>query len=88
MIRFFTRWGRSSSFCCLLVAAPVHAATPQPVVAIYYHGNILTGVGLENAHGRRATAIAVGTHEIVAVGNDATLLRHKAPLPWRTCSAG
>jgi predicted amidohydrolase YtcJ len=79
MIRFFTHWRRSSSFCCLLVAAPVLAATPQPVAAIYYHGNILTGVGLGNANGQRATAIAVGVHEIVAMGNDATMLRQKQP---------
>jgi predicted amidohydrolase YtcJ len=79
MIRFFTHWVRSSAFCCMLVAAPLLAATPQPVVAIYYHGNVLTGVGLGKAHGQRATAIAVGEHEIVAVGNDATILRQKQP---------
>jgi len=79
MIRFFTHWGRSSSICCLLVAAPLLAATPQPVLAIYYHGNILTGVGLGQTHGQRATAIAVGAHEIVAVGNDAAILRQKQP---------
>ncbi|MGB8538054.1 MAG: amidohydrolase [Acidobacteriaceae bacterium] len=75
MIRF--HWTPSWSFCCLLVAAPLLAATPPPVVAIYYHGNVLTGVGLGQAHGQRATAIAVGAHEIVAVGNDATVLRQK-----------
>jgi predicted amidohydrolase YtcJ len=75
MIRF--HWTPSSLFCCLLVAAPLLAATPHPVVAIYYHGNVLTGVGLGQAHGQRATAIAVGEHEIVAVGNDATVLRQK-----------
>ncbi len=79
MIRFFTHWGRSSSICCLLVAAPLLAATPQPVLAIYYHGNILTGAGLGQTHGQRATAIAVGAHEIVAVGDDATVLRQKQP---------
>ncbi len=80
MIRYFTHWGRSSSLCCLfLAAAPLLAATPQPVVAIYYHGNVLTGVGLGQAHGQRATAIAVAAHEIVAVGNDAMILRQKQP---------
>src|SRR5580704_3017009 len=79
MIRFFTHWVRSSSFCCLLLAAPLLAATPQPVVAIYYHGNILTGAGLGQTQAQRATAIAVGAHEIVAVGNDATILRQKQP---------
>jgi predicted amidohydrolase YtcJ len=79
MIRLFTRWVRISSFCCLLAVAPLLAATPQPVVAIYYHGNILTGEGLGHAHEQRATAIAVGAHEIVAVGNDLTVLRQKKP---------
>jgi predicted amidohydrolase YtcJ len=79
MIRLFTHWGRTSSICCLFVAAPLLAATPQPVLAIYYHGNILTGAGLGQTQGQRATAIAVGAHEIVAVGNDATILRQKQP---------
>jgi predicted amidohydrolase YtcJ len=79
MIRFFTHWGRNSSICCLLVAAPLLAAPPQPVLAIYYHGNILTGAGPGQTQGQRATAIAVGAHEIVAVGNDATILRQKQP---------
>jgi predicted amidohydrolase YtcJ len=78
MIRYFTHWGRSLAFGCLL-AAPLLAATPQPVVAIYYHGNVLTGVDLGQAHGQRATAIAVTAHEILAVGNDATILRQKQP---------
>jgi predicted amidohydrolase YtcJ len=79
MIRLFTHWVPIPSFCCLLVVAPLLAATPQPVVAIYYHGNILTGVGLGPALGQRATAIAVGTHEIVAVGSDASILGKKQP---------
>ena len=78
MIRFFIHWGRGYSLCCLL-AAPLLAATPRPVVAIYYHGNVLTGVGLGQAHAQRATAIAVEAHEIVAVGNDAAILRLKQP---------
>jgi predicted amidohydrolase YtcJ len=77
MIRSFTRWVRSSSFCGLLMAAPGLAAATQPVIAIYYHGNVLTGVGQGAAPGQRATAIAVGAHEIVAVGNDASILRQK-----------
>jgi predicted amidohydrolase YtcJ len=75
MIRFFAHWGLS--FCQLFVAAPLLAATAPPVTAIYYHGNVITGVGLGAAQARRATAIAVGAHEIVAVGNDATILRLK-----------
>jgi predicted amidohydrolase YtcJ len=76
MTPFFTHWRRSISFLWLLVAPPLVAAPPQ-VTAIYYHGNIITGVGLGEAEGQRATAIAVGPHEIVAVGNDATILRLK-----------
>ncbi len=79
MIRFFIHVVLSSSFCCLLVAAPLLAATTEPVVAIYYHGNVLTGAGLGQGHGQRATAIAVGAHQILAVGNDATILRQKQP---------
>jgi hypothetical protein len=48
-------------------------------MTIYYHGNVLTGTGLPNASRPRATAIAVGAHEIVAVGDDATILRQKQP---------
>jgi predicted amidohydrolase YtcJ len=58
-----------------LVTVPLVAAPSPPVVAIYYHGNILTGAAGE----QRATAIAVGMHEIVAVGDDATILRQKQP---------
>ncbi len=79
MIRFFIHWRRSFSFLWLLAAAPLMAATPQPVMAIYYHGNVITGTGLPNMHGPRATAIAVGAHEIIAVGDDGTTLRQKQP---------
>jgi predicted amidohydrolase YtcJ len=79
MIRFFMNLARSLALLCPLVAAPMLAATPQPVTAIYYHGNMLTGTGWPNARGQRATAIAVGAHEIVAVGDDATILRQKQP---------
>jgi predicted amidohydrolase YtcJ len=71
--------GRFCRGLCCLVTVPLLAASPPPVVAIYYHGNILTGVGLGNAGEQRATAIAVGMHEIVAVGDDATILRQKQP---------
>ena len=36
-------------------------------------------MGLGQAHAQRATAIAVGRMQIVAVGNDATILRQKQP---------
>ena len=52
---------------------------PSPVVAIYYHGNILTGVGLGDSNAQRVTAIAVGDHQIVAIGDDAAILRQKQP---------
>jgi predicted amidohydrolase YtcJ len=66
--------------CCLMAAQPFLFATTQPpVVAIYYHGNILTGVGLGEGNAQRVSAIAVGDHQIVATGDDATVLRQKQP---------
>jgi predicted amidohydrolase YtcJ len=56
----------------LLGAAPLFGAS-TPVVAIYYHGNIFTG------DSRRVTAIAVGSHDVLAIGDDATVLRQKQP---------
>jgi hypothetical protein len=41
--------------------------------AIYFHGNILTGVGLESAHPERVSAIAVAHGEILAAGDDAAI---------------
>ena len=64
---------------CCLMAALFSATTQSPVVAIYYHGNILTGVGLGGSNVQRVTAIAVGSHEIVAIGDDAAVLRQKQP---------
>ncbi len=52
---------------------------PSTVVAIYYHGNILTGVGLGDSNAQRVTAIAVGDHQIVAIGDDAAILHQKQP---------
>lgn len=63
--------------CCLTAMATLPAAPPSTVVAIFYDGNILTGVGLVDASPQRATAIAVGGHQIVAIGDDATILRRK-----------
>ena len=60
MTPFFTHWRRSLSFLWLLVAPPLLAASPQPVTAIYYHGNILTGVGLGAAQGQPATQLPSG----------------------------
>ena len=64
----------------LMAAGPLFSATPpSPVVAIYYDGNILTGVGLGRDRAQRVTAIAVGDHQIVAIGDDAAVLRQKQP---------
>jgi predicted amidohydrolase YtcJ len=71
---------RGLLLCCLMATQRLFSATaPSPVIAIYYHGNILTGVGLGGSDAQRVTAIAVGGHQIVAVGDDATVLRQKQP---------
>jgi predicted amidohydrolase YtcJ len=66
--------------CCLLAPQPrVSATSVPPITAIYYHGNILTGEGLESERAQRVTAIAVGDHQIVAAGDDAAILKRKQP---------
>ena len=71
---------RGFLLCCLMAARPLFSATnPAPVIAIYYHGNILTGIGLGDSDAQRVTAIAVGDHQIVAIGDDAAILRQKQP---------
>jgi predicted amidohydrolase YtcJ len=67
----------SLSLCCLTAMASLPGAAPAPVVAIYYDAHILTGVRLTDADPERATAIALGADQIVAVGDDATILRRK-----------
>jgi predicted amidohydrolase YtcJ len=70
---------RGFTLCCLMTAQALFSATSaSQVVAIYYHGNVLTGVGL-GSNAQRVTAIAVGDHQIVAIGDDATVLRQKQP---------
>lgn len=56
-------------FCSVFVAA-ASAQTSPPADAIYFHGNILTGVDLESAHPQRVSAIAVRGGVIVASGAD------------------
>ena len=68
---------RVLAVCWLLAAVPLFAATPR-ADTIYYHGDVITGVGLPAAP-QRVAAIAVGGHEIVAAGDDATVLRLKQP---------
>jgi predicted amidohydrolase YtcJ len=68
---------RVLAICWLLAAVPLFAATPR-AGTIYYDGNVITGVGLPGAP-QRVAAIAVGGHEIVAAGDDATVLRLKQP---------
>lgn len=63
----------------LLFAASSYAQSPAaqqiqgPALAIYYHGNILTGVDLTAAHPQRVSAIAVGRGNILATGDEATI---------------
>ncbi len=68
---------RVLTICWLFAATPLLAATPR-ADTIYYHGNVMTGVGLPAAS-QRVAAIAVDGHEIVATGDDATVLRLKQP---------
>jgi predicted amidohydrolase YtcJ len=57
------------------------AAQPSPIAdAIYFHGNILTGVDLETPHPERVSAIAVAHGEVLAAGADQEILaRWKGP---------
>jgi predicted amidohydrolase YtcJ len=50
------------------------AQSSSVVDAIYYHGNILTGVALETPHPQRVSAIAVGHGETLAAGTDREIL--------------
>ena len=63
------------------MAAGVAGAQNPPVAdAIYFHGNILTGVDLEGPHPQRVSAIAVGHREILAAGQDVAILaQYKGP---------
>ncbi len=48
-------------------------AQSGPADAIYFHGNILTGVGLDGATPERVSALAVAHREILASGGDAAI---------------
>jgi predicted amidohydrolase YtcJ len=58
-------------FPALLVLACLSAQTAPSADAIYFHGNILTGVDLESAQPQRVSAIAVRDGVVVASGTDA-----------------
>src|ERR1700742_2614599 len=64
------------ALCCLTATA---MPPTSPAIAIYYNGNILTGAGLPNDVTQRVSAIAVGSHGILAAGDDATVLRERGP---------
>ncbi|HET7349245.1 MAG TPA: hypothetical protein VFJ10_18040, partial [Acidobacteriaceae bacterium] len=50
----------------LMTASAVPAQKRAPADAIYFHGNILTGVDLESAHPQRVSAMAVKDGVVVA----------------------
>jgi len=50
-------------------SAPLFAQTPAKADAIYYNGNILTGVDLTGAHPQRASAIAIAGGVILAAAD-------------------
>ncbi len=58
----------------ILAAAGSAFAQSITADAIYYHGNILTGVGLEGPHPERVAAMAVAHGEILATGADKAIL--------------
>ena len=69
----------------LLAAAAVLAATlplvaqSGPPDAIYYHGHILTGIGLGQSKLDFVSAIAMRDGIITATGKDESLLKTKGP---------
>jgi predicted amidohydrolase YtcJ len=63
-------------------ALPLPAPSPaQPAApdAIYYHGRILSGVGLDKGELRFVTALAIREGLVTATGTDAEVLRQKGP---------
>ena len=67
------------------MTAPISVAQPPSYAdAVYYHGNILTGVDLESEHPQRVTAMAVAHGEILSTGDDAEILaRYAGPATRR-----
>jgi len=63
-----------------MTSSIVAAQSRASADAIYFHGNILTGVDLESAHPERVAAIAVAHGEILAAGTDAEITaQYKGP---------
>lgn len=62
----------------LSIAIPLAAQTPAPD-AIYYHGHILTGVGLGQGKFDFVSAIAIRDGVITATGSDDDVLKTKGP---------
>ena len=52
---------------------PAPAPLPDKADTIYYHGSILTGIGLDTTNPERVTALAVAKGIIIASGDDATI---------------
>ncbi len=63
----------------LPLAAQTAASQPQPPDAIYYHGHILTGVGLGKGNLDFVSALAIRGGAITATGTDRDLLKSKGP---------
>jgi predicted amidohydrolase YtcJ len=71
---------RSVSLCTLTLLLSLSAAPPaipqvSPADTIYFHGDVLTGEGLESGRAVRATALAVRGAAIVATGTDEEVLK-------------
>ena len=56
-----------------LYTTSILAQAPAKADAIYYNGNILTGVDLTGSHPQRVTAIAVGRGAIIGAGEAAAI---------------
>lgn len=57
------------------ITASAQTSAPVPIEAIYYHGHILTGDGLEQNHPSFVTALVVGEGKVLFTGSDADMLR-------------
>src|SRR5579859_3574666 len=62
----------------LLTSLPLLAQSAPPD-AIYYHGHILTGVGMDQGRFSFVSAVAVRDGIVTATGTDAELLKTKGP---------